>query len=77
MIARLLQWWNPRRYFAGSARGRDLELLAEHLFGVTRRVHVPRWWPWIWFPRVWPFVESDRALRARTADQLTTWNPRP
>lgn len=49
----------------GTARGEQLERIASALFNVERESHRPHWWPrWLW-PRFWPFVESDKELRAR------------
>lgn len=64
MMQLLRLWRRARASFLQTARGRDLDVLADNVFGVTRISRRPRWWP-CWWPRMWPFVESDRSLRGR------------
>lgn len=71
----LLDLWRFRRWarasFPQTAAGRALDTLAANVFGVTRISRRPRWWRW-WWPDVWPFVESDLALRRRIAGRVRT-----
>lgn len=54
--------------FVSTARGLALTRIARELYALDRKTHRSRWWPaWLW-PRVWPFVESDRQLRKRCVE---------
>lgn len=51
--------------FPQTATGADLDRLAENVYGIQRVLRRPDWWPVRWWPRMWPFAESDRAMRRR------------
>lgn len=57
------------------ATGKGLDMLAD-MFGVRRETSRPRWWRW-WWPRCWPFSESDRQLRQRATEYVSNIRRRP